>query len=155
MGGGHGPPPIVYREGHGQNAYPLFENPRHDIETEALMKSSTRTFLVVLIVITVLSLLLSACGPLDDQGGKSNNGKGNDKENNKDKDKGNGKDKDRNVNADKVTICHKTGSAKNPYVEISISNNAIKDGHGTHEGDLIPAPEGGCPETVAIDVPAK
>jgi major membrane immunogen (membrane-anchored lipoprotein) len=100
-------------------------------------------------VITVLSLLLSACGPLDDQGGKSNHGKGNDKENNKDK------DKDKNVNADKITICHKTGSAKNPYVEIRVSKNAIKNGHGAHEGDLIPAPEGGCPETVAADVPAK
>lgn len=119
------------------------------------MKPWKHIILVLILATTILSLLLSACGPLDDQGGKSNNGKGNDKENNKDKDKGNGKDKDRNVNADKVTICHKTGSAKNPYVEISISNNAIKDGHGTHVGDLIPAPEGGCPETVATDVPAK
>lgn len=42
----------------------------------------------------------------------------------------------------KITICHKTGSAKHPYVVITISNDAIKDGHAKHDGDMIPAPEG-------------
>ncbi|HKI54461.1 MAG TPA: hypothetical protein VJ987_10085 [Anaerolineales bacterium] len=78
----------------------------------------------MLTVITVLSLILSACGPVDN---------------------GYGKDKDKPDNPNKITICHKTGSAKNPYVEITVANDALNDGHSTHEGDIIPAPEGGCP----------
>jgi len=45
----------------------------------------------------------------------------------------------------KVTICHKTGSASNPYVEITVSEKALK-GHRKHDGDIIPAPAGGCPK---------
>ena len=48
--------------------------------------------------------------------------------------------------AEKVTICHRTGSATNPFVEITISVNGL-NGHGDHEGDIIPAPAGGCPAT--------
>jgi len=40
----------------------------------------------------------------------------------------------------KVTICHRTGSG---YVQITVSRNAIP-AHRKH-GDIIPAPEGGCP----------
>ena len=49
--------------------------------------------------------------------------------------------------APKVTICHATGSASNPYVEITISQNAA-DAHDRHHGerDIIPAPAGGCPD---------
>lgn len=47
------------------------------------------------------------------------------------------------ANQYKTTICHKTGSAKNPYVEITVSNNALP-AHQKH-GDIIPAPPGGCP----------
>jgi hypothetical protein len=43
----------------------------------------------------------------------------------------------------KVTICHRTGSSKNPYVMITVSMNAIP-AHSRH-GDIIPAPAGGCP----------
>ena len=43
----------------------------------------------------------------------------------------------------KTTICHKTGSESNPYVEITVSNNALKAHEG--HGDLIPAPAAGCP----------
>ena len=46
--------------------------------------------------------------------------------------------------AGKITICHATGSATNPFVEITISENGL-EGHGDHEGDIIPAPAGGCP----------
>jgi hypothetical protein len=44
----------------------------------------------------------------------------------------------------KITICHATSSAKNPYNEITISINGL-NGHAKHEGDIIPAPAGGCP----------
>jgi hypothetical protein len=47
---------------------------------------------------------------------------------------------------DKVTICHVTGSKKNPYTEITVSVNGL-NGHDKHEGDIIPAPAGGCPTT--------
>lgn len=44
---------------------------------------------------------------------------------------------------DKVTICHKTGSAKKPYNEITVSKSAVKAHQG--HGDIIPAPPTGCP----------
>ena len=44
----------------------------------------------------------------------------------------------------KITICHATGSKTNPYNEITVSVNGL-NGHGDHEGDIIPAPEDGCP----------
>lgn len=43
-----------------------------------------------------------------------------------------------------VTICHSTGSDTNPYEEIRLSLDAI-EAHRAHEGDLIPAPDEGCP----------
>ena len=48
--------------------------------------------------------------------------------------------------AGKTTICHATGSATNPYVTITISNNALP-AHMRHQDgrDIIPAPAGGCP----------
>ncbi len=47
---------------------------------------------------------------------------------------------------DKITICHATSSKTNPYNEITVSVNGL-NGHDKHEGDIIPAPEGGCPAT--------
>lgn len=38
---------------------------------------------------------------------------------------------------EKIEICHATGSAKNPFVRISISVNGL-NGHGDHSGDIIP-----------------
>lgn len=46
---------------------------------------------------------------------------------------------------DKITICHATGSEKNPYVTITVDRSGL-NGHGDHAGDLIPAPDGGCPK---------
>ncbi|WP_189073502.1 hypothetical protein [Deinococcus sedimenti] len=46
---------------------------------------------------------------------------------------------------DKINICHRTGSSTNPYNLISVSRSAL-DAHSGH-GDIIPAPEGGCPTT--------
>jgi len=46
----------------------------------------------------------------------------------------------------KIIICHATSSTANPYNEITVSANGL-NGHGDHQGDLIPAPEGGCPAT--------
>ena len=52
--------------------------------------------------------------------------------------------------AGKTTICHATGSATNPYVTITISDNALP-AHARHQDgrDLIPAPAGGCPSEAA------
>lgn len=47
-------------------------------------------------------------------------------------------------NDGKITICHATGSATNPYNEITIDFNGLR-GHSKHTGDIIPAPQGGCP----------
>jgi hypothetical protein len=51
-----------------------------------------------------------------------------------------------NTDNGKTTICHATGSATNPYVQITVSNNALA-AHSRHQGgrDIIPAPEAGCP----------
>jgi hypothetical protein len=48
----------------------------------------------------------------------------------------------------KVTICHATGSATNPYVTITIAEPAVR-AHARHQDgrDIIPAPAGGCPGT--------
>ena len=51
----------------------------------------------------------------------------------------------------RITICHATGSATNPFVEITISVNGL-NGHGDHQDgeDIVPAPAGGCePAAVA------
>jgi hypothetical protein len=49
---------------------------------------------------------------------------------------------------DKTTICHATGSAKNPYVTITTANPAVVHAHERHhdDGDIVPAPAGGCPQ---------
>jgi hypothetical protein len=44
---------------------------------------------------------------------------------------------------EKVTLCHRTSSATNPYVTITVNFNSIQDaqhvgGHVTHLGDIIP-----------------
>jgi hypothetical protein len=48
----------------------------------------------------------------------------------------------------KITICHATGSATNPYVTITIPPPAVA-AHSRHQDgrDIIPAPAGGCPTT--------
>jgi hypothetical protein len=51
--------------------------------------------------------------------------------------------------AEKTTICHRTGSETNPWVEITVSNNALP-AHTEH-GDIIPAPATGCPPPDADD----
>jgi len=43
----------------------------------------------------------------------------------------------------RISICHKTSSAVNPYVEIVVDANSLS-GHGDHDGDIIPAPASGC-----------
>ena len=45
---------------------------------------------------------------------------------------------------DTITICHATGSASNPYEEITVSVNGL-NGHIGHTDDIIPAPIEGCP----------
>ncbi|MES1246231.1 MAG: hypothetical protein ABUS54_00990 [Actinomycetota bacterium] len=55
--------------------------------------------------------------------------------------------------SDKVTICHATGSASHPYLEITVDAHALKHGHTTAKGDIIPAPAGGCPAATPPVVP--
>ena len=55
----------------------------------------------------------------------------------------------RNQN-DKVTLCHATGSATNPYVEITVSAEGATHGHAKHPGDIIPASADGCPESTPV-----
>lgn len=50
---------------------------------------------------------------------------------------------EREASNNRVTICHQTGSESNPWVEITISDNALS-AHLAHE-DLFPVPAGGCP----------
>jgi hypothetical protein len=47
----------------------------------------------------------------------------------------------------KTTICHRTLSAKKPYVKLTVTKSVLK-GHIAHPGDIIPAPPGACPGTV-------
>ena len=49
--------------------------------------------------------------------------------------------------ASKTTICHRTKSAKKPYVKITVSKSVLK-GHLRHAQDIIPAPASGCPTVV-------
>lgn len=39
---------------------------------------------------------------------------------------------------DQVTLCHATGSATNPYVEITVNANGSVSGHDNHSKDIIP-----------------
>ena len=47
----------------------------------------------------------------------------------------------------KTTICHRTLSAKKPYIKITVTKSVLK-GHIAHPGDIIPAPVNGCPTVV-------
>ncbi len=100
----------------------------------------------LLIILTILSLLLSACGPVANLRHSLNHAKDKIKEK-LTQSRNDETDEDQDAGANKITICHKTGSAKHPYVEITISNNAAKNGHAKHQGDIIPAPKNGCPST--------
>jgi hypothetical protein len=56
----------------------------------------------------------------------------------------------------KITICHSTGSATNPYVEITISENGLHGHARHHDGDdIIPAPAGGCSAVAVVESDAR
>jgi CHRD domain len=45
------------------------------------------------------------------------------------------------------TVCHRTSSAKNPYVKLRVSARQAT-AHLKHAADIIPAPPGGCPRSL-------
>jgi CHRD domain len=49
--------------------------------------------------------------------------------------------------AKKTKICHRTKSAKRPYVKITVRTKAALRAHAAHAADIIPAPAGPCPRT--------
>ena len=49
----------------------------------------------------------------------------------------------------KINICHATDSETNPFNKISVSINGL-NGHVTHDGDIIPAPNGDCPTSPLV-----
>jgi LPXTG-motif cell wall-anchored protein len=54
------------------------------------------------------------------------------------------------TNEDKVTLCHATGSASHPWVEITVSENAV-DAHLAH-GDFVVSAEAPCPPSQSVQV---
>ena len=97
-----------------------------------MKNNSLRLLMSLAGVLIVLSLVLAACAPIDDNGG----GHGKDDEDGAKPEKGKN---------EKITICHKTDNAEKPYVEITLPQHAAEKSHSKHEGDIIPAPEDGCP----------
>jgi hypothetical protein len=53
----------------------------------------------------------------------------------------------------KIKICHATGSDTNPYVEQTVADDGVYEGHADHEGDIIPAPAEGCPKPPPTNTP--
>jgi len=49
--------------------------------------------------------------------------------------------------AAKKSICHRTSSAKTPYVKLSVSANTLAT-HLKHPADIYPVPKAGCPKTL-------
>lgn len=46
-----------------------------------------------------------------------------------------------------INICHASGDAANPYTELIVALNELSS-HSKHQDDIIPAPDGGCPNKV-------
>jgi hypothetical protein len=51
-----------------------------------------------------------------------------------------------NGSTSKRTLCHRTASAKKPYVKITVSARAAFQGHMRHAADIYPVPAAGCPK---------
>jgi Tol biopolymer transport system component len=130
-----------------------------------------KVLFIVFAVTLVFSLLLAACAPAEGLEGAGGKGKGDEKgkgpedkgpddkgpddkgpddkgpkEKPTDKPKDKPKEKTPGGGHTPVTICHATGSATNPYVKITVDDDGAYSGHIYHDGDIIPAPAGGCPK---------
>ena len=55
----------------------------------------------------------------------------------------------------KVTICHHTGSQTNPWVEITVSENALPAHLGHHDGDFVVGPNAPCPPALSAAAQGK
>lgn len=72
------------------------------------------------------------------------------------------RERDGDGDPERIDICHATGSETNPYVLLEDMPLPSLNGHGDHQGDIIPAPEDGvCPTaqqpagTLTADIPAS
>lgn len=94
------------------------------------MNTLTRAFLVLVALVITAAVLFASFDAGSGGADGIVSGKANDR--------GGGND-------EKIAVCHKTGDPVNPYVELRLPQAAVRNGHGKHAGDIIPAPEGGCP----------
>ena len=134
----------------------------------SITKSTKRTLLIVFSILIISSLILTACGAIEElaaaaggeKGKPENPGKGkgdDDDDDTKGQGKGDDDDtkggpakepfstKEHGVGHVPITICHATGSQKNPYVIITIDKMGELMGHQKHPRDIIPMPDEGCP----------
>ena len=124
----------------------------------SLSKTSKKTLLVILSIVIISALVLAACGaesdelagaaggvkgPPDDKGPKDEKPPQEPK-NTKAPTEGGGpakatySTKEHGVGHVPSTICHATGSKKNPYVVITIDKMGELEGHQKHPNDIIP-----------------
>ena len=55
------------------------------------------------------------------------------------------------TDAAKKTLCHRTSSAKNPYVKLSVPAKTFAAYLKKHPADIFPVPRSGCPKTLLVN----
>jgi CHRD domain len=59
------------------------------------------------------------------------------------------------THAAKKALCHRTSSAKNPYVKVSLSTKTLAGYLKKHPADIYPVPSGGCPKSLLATTGGK